>query len=183
MREGRRLFNLDSSCYTYEGVMSLVTILTENEGETCVCLRYDLNLNQSCHTYEWVTSHITTFIGNEGGTSTACLEYVMLHIWRSHVTRNNTTRKWRKDVCLPLVWLEFEFVTSHIWMSHITPALIYRKLWRDVHLPLWDLNSSCHTYEWVTSKIITFTGNEGEMYVCHCVIWIWIWIWHVTCMN
>ena len=173
--------HIKHSCHTYEAFMSLVTILTGFEGETYFCLRCNLNVNQSCHTCEWVTSHITTFIGFAGGTSTMWFEFVMLHMWRSHVTRNNTNRKWKKDVCLPLVWIEFEFVMSHICMSHVTHALIYRKWWRDVDLPLCDLNESCHTYEWVTSHIITFTGNAGKMYVCHCVIWFWIR--HVTHVN
>ena len=61
------------------------------------CLR-----NESCHTYEWVMSHI----------------------WMSHVTHTNESRH------------TYEWVMSHIWKSLVT-----------------HLNESCHTYEWVMSHI------------------------------
>ena len=67
------------------------------------CVKLNVCLSQSWHTYEWVVSHI----------------------WMSHVTHMNES------------WHTYEWVISHIWMS------------RDTHM-----NESCrHTYEWVMSNI------------------------------
>ena len=50
-------------------------------------------------------------------------EWVMSHIWMSHVTHMN-------ELCHTYGW-----VMSHIWMRHIT-----------------RMNESCHAYEWVMSQ-------------------------------
>ena len=60
------------------------------------------HMNESCHLYEWVMSHI----------------------WMSHITHVNESY----HTC--------EWVISRMWMSHIT-----------------HMNESCHTYEWVMSHI------------------------------
>jgi len=52
------------------------------------------------------------------------VNWVMSHIWMSHVTHMN-------DSCHT-----YERVMSHIWTSHVT-----------------HMNESCHTYEWVMSHI------------------------------
>ena len=49
-------------------------------------------------------------------------DWVMSHIWMSHVTH-------MIESCHT-----YEWVMSHIWMSHVT-----------------HMNESCHTYEWVMS--------------------------------
>ena len=53
-------------------------------------------------------------------------EWVMSHIWMSHVTHMNASRH------------TYEWVMSHIWMRHVT-----------------HMNASCHTYEWVMSHAWT----------------------------
>ena len=72
---------------------------------TCTNLISNINLirniNESCHTYEWVMSHI----------------------WMSHVTHMN-------ESCHT-----YEWVMSHIWMSHVS------------YQSHQEYQCSCHTYE------------------------------------
>jgi len=63
--------------------------------------------NEPCRTYEWVMSHIW-----------------MSHIWICHVTRvNESCHTW-------------EWVMSHLCMSHVTRMNE-------------SMNESCHIYEWI----------------------------------
>ena len=75
-------------------------------------------MNESCHTYEWVMSHI----------------------WMSHVTQMN-------ESCHT-----YEWVMSYIWMSHVT-----------------HMNESCHTYEWVMSHIrMSQVTQVSYMAILYC---------------
>ena len=82
---------------------------------------------ECCYTYEWSTSHI---------------EWVISHVWMSHVTH-------MKESCHTREW-----VMSHMWMRHVTHVneLCHTEL-------IWDpssttqVNESCHTYERVMSHI------------------------------
>ena len=90
-------------------------------------------MNESCHTYEWVMSHI----------------------WMSHVTHMN-------ESCHTYEW--FMSHVSHIWMIHVA-----------------HINESWHTYEWVMSLItVAPAGGTGSCrrgrawfrYECiECVQW------------
>jgi len=71
-------------------------------------------MNESCHTYEWVMSHI----------------------WMSHVTHmNESCHEWIRhvgthlNICAVLSELKCEWVMSYIWMSHVT-----------------NMNESCHVW-------------------------------------
>ena len=77
-------------------------------------------MNESGHTYEWVISHIWMSHVTHMNESCHTYEWVRSHIWMSHVTHMN-------EACHT-----YEWVMSHIWMSHVT-----------------HMKESCHTYEWV----------------------------------
>jgi len=74
-----------------------------------------IHMNESCHTYDWV----------------------MPHVWMSHITHMNESCN------------AYEGVMSRIWMSHVThinvSCLSYE--WVMPHM-----NESCHKYEWVMSQ-------------------------------
>ena len=71
------------------------------------------HMNESWHTYEWVMSHI----------------------WTSHVTNSACGLNHSIVVVTPLhSHHTYERVMSHIWTFHVT-----------------HMNESCHTYEWVMS--------------------------------
>ena len=70
-----------------------------------------LRQTESCHTHEWMMRCDT-------------YEWVISHVWTSHVTHMN-------ESCHT-----YEWVVSHIRMSHVT-----------------HMNESCHTYEWVMSHM------------------------------
>ena len=145
----------------------------------------------SCHTYEWVMLYIyrRTF-------SLTCppiwYEWVMSHIWMSHVTHMNEschTREWvmshirmshvthMNESCNTLEW-----VMSHVWMSNIT------HMSKSYHthapavgaIPRHRTTSVPHTYDWVISSIWTShithinTSCHTGAAVCHdvfmCVI-------------
>ena len=79
-------------------------------------------MNEPYHTYEWVMSHI----------------------WMSHVTRMNESRhtyeRWN------MIQIKaYERVMSHIWMSHVT-----------------HMNESCHTYERVMSHIWALKHDPNQ---------------------
>jgi len=104
-------------------------------------------MNESCHTYEWVMSHLWMSHVTHMNESCHTYEWVMSHLWMSHV-------KLMKES-----WYPYEWVLSHVWMSHVT-----------------HMNESCHTYEWV---MIHMNGS------CHTYEWVTshIWMTHVTYMN
>jgi len=106
-----------------------------------VWMRHD-TYNTPCHIYEWVMSHI----------------------WTSHVTCKNEScpiqRGSRYPVDAPLRECHIQWVMSNVWMSHVT------------------YNESRHTYEWVMSHITrlvipTWLLSRRHLRVCHI---------H-TCMN
>ena len=88
-------------------------------------------MNESCLTYEWVMSHVWMshvtheWVTSHMNESRHTYEWVMSHIWKSHVTHMNESR----HTC--------ECVMSHIWMSHVT-----------------HVNESCHTYDRVSTLFV-----------------------------
>jgi len=82
-------------------------------------MSHDTHVNESRHTCEWVMSHMWT--------SHVTHERVMTQISTSHVTHMNESRHASK------------WVTSHIWMSHGT-----------------HINKSWHTYGWVTLQALWY---------------------------
>ena len=121
-------------------------------------------MNESCPTYEWVMSHIwmshVTRMNESCDSATASSalgnEGVMSHTWKSHDTHVVKSSSTHK------------WVRSHAWMSHIIVQRIHPLLFPAcVHEPVtpWQschMNESCHTYEWVISHI---------------------WMSHITHMN
>jgi len=69
-------------------------------------------MNESCHTYEWVMSHI----------------------WMSHITHTD-------ELCHTCKW-----IASNIRMDHIT-----------------HINGSCHRYEWVMLHICTLSVESNAL--------------------
>ena len=104
-------------------------------------------------------------------------EWVMRHIWMSHVTRMNATYGW----FMPHIWWYSSFVQkwaihityvnepvmSHVWTSHVS-----------------HMDESCHTYGWVMSHIwMSHVTHMNES--CHTYGWVMshVWMSHVTHMN
>jgi len=91
-------------------------------------------MNESCHTYEWV----------------------MPHIWMSHVTHINKSCH------------TYEWVMSHIWMSHVT------HINEAYHI---DVNESCDVY--VSESIHTHTNatrlhlQQGARRLLCCRMRLW----------
>jgi len=102
-------------------------------------------MNELCHIYMSHTKMPHTYISHTYIPHThrheICdtYEWVMSHIWVSHVTHMN-------ESCHT-----YEWVMSHIWMSHVT-----------------HMNESCHTYEWVMSHIwMSHVTHMSEIWVSH----------------
>jgi len=113
-------------------------------------------------------------------------EWVMSHIWMSHVTcewvmshRNKSCDMWMSHVthrwqcyvrCCCLADDSWGWVTSHMWMSHVS-----------------HMNESRHTYEWVMSHIVmlwmSHVTHVNES--CHTCEWVMshIWMSPVSQMN
>jgi len=94
-------------------------------------------MKESCHTYEWVMAHVwmshVTVTSSWGRFhSGSSWEWVYKHLltWMSHGTRMN-------ESCDRNIWLtSLSWVMSHVWMSHGT-----------------RMNESWHTYEWVMAHV------------------------------
>ena len=97
-------------------------------------------MNELCHTYEWVMSHIWMSHVSHMNESCHTYEWVMSHIWMSHVTHMNESS------------LTYEWVMSRMNASSYE--------WEISHV-----HESCHacmslvTHAWVTS-IMTEWGNN-----------------------
>jgi len=97
-------------------------------------------MNASCHMYEWVMSHIWMSHVTHLNESSHTYEWVMSHIWMSHVTHMN-----KSFTHMNKSWHAHEWVMPHTWMSHAT-----------------HMNESCHTHEWVMS----LTRANDEQALC-----------------
>jgi len=121
------------------------------------CVTWLIQMCDMTHLYVWRDSSIA-----QVEVSSHTCEWVMSHIWMSHVTHMN-------ESCHTSEW-----VMSHIWMSHVT-----------------HLNESCHTYEWVMSHIwMSRVIHLNES--CHRCEWVMshlrmitfhVWTHHVTRVN
>ena len=69
-------------------------------------------------------------------------EWVMSHIWMSHVSHRN-------KACLTYECHTYEWVMSNMWMSHVKHVNKSR-IWMS-HVP--DMDGSCLTYEWVIARM------------------------------
>ena len=128
--------------------------------------------NESCHTYEWVMSHM----------------------WMSHVTHMNEschTYEW----VMSHIWMRlagYEWVMSHIWMSHGTYKSVVSHTNKSQIMPHMNqaygittihVNESCHSSEWVMSHIWMshVTHAYGEQRFMSIMNEPWhIWTSHVT---
>jgi len=63
---------------------------------------FDVIQNESCHTYEWVMSHIWMSHVTQVNESCHTCEWVMSHIWMSHVTHMNESCHIWKEGTSPL---------------------------------------------------------------------------------
>ena len=80
--------------------------------------------NESWLMYEWVMSHMWMSHVTRVNESCHTFEWVMSHMWMSHVTHMN-------EACHTHGW-----VMSHEWMNHVS-----------------HMNESCHTREWFISRM------------------------------
>ena len=86
-------------------------------------------MNESCHTYEW---------GCHIWISCIIYEWVMSHIWMSHVTHMNES------------FHTYEWTMSHIWISHVT------HMTESCHTCMnyvTHMNEPYHRNEWVISRM------------------------------
>jgi len=101
-------------------------------------------------------------------------EWVMSHLWMSHVTPMNEschTYEWVMESCHT-----YEWVMSHIWMSHGTHMNHSCHTWMSF---VAHMNESCHRYEWAMSHLsmshvahansATKGGNAESCSVLQCV--------------
>jgi len=125
-------------------------------------------MNETCHAYEWVMSHI----------------------WISHVTHISSSHgPFRCFVCV------YAWVTSHIWMSHVAHMNSSCHTFPHPTNPFIAssvyMNESRHTYEWVMLHIwISHVANISSSHESfHCFVYVceWvmsrIWMSHVAHMN
>ena len=71
-------------------------------------------------------------------------EYVMLHVWMSHITRiNESWHVWNNRDRLP--GEDHKWVMAYLWRSHVA-----------------RMNESCHTYQWVISRIESQRQTAGR---------------------
>ena len=117
--------------------------------------------HESCCICEWVMSHMWMSHVTQVNESCHAGEWVMSRMWMSHVTQVNESC----HTC--------ERFMSHRWMSHVTRSNASCQHMRKHHVApthvschshecvmshIWmstvtRMNESCHTYEWVTSKL------------------------------
>jgi len=102
---------------------------------------------ESCHIFDWVMSHIWMSHVIRVNHSCHTYECVMVHVSMSHVTTS-----WHYMAMN-------EWVISHIWIRHVT-----------------HLNESCNTYELIMShiwmrRIITRCRCPGAGFPCPCPRW------------
>jgi len=137
-------------------------------------------MNESCHTYEWVMSHI--WMSHVPHTNKSSLPVIFTCV--SHVAHMNESCPHVNESCHT-----YEWVMSHIWMSHVPhtneSTLPVISTWagrvthiRMSHVP--HMNESFPTYEW-----ILFTSNLHLNGSCPRCGWVLSQIWtsHVSDMN
>ena len=79
---------------------------------------------QTCRAWEWVMAHMwVSHVAHVNESCRTC-EWVMSHMWMGHVAHVN-------ESCRTCDW-----VMSHIWMGHVT-----------------HVDEACHTCEWVMSHM------------------------------
>ena len=119
--------------------------------------------NESCHTYEWVMSHIWTSHVTHMSESNHIHTRVLSHLWMSPVTHMN-------ESCYT-----YEWDMSHIWMSQVTHIHQSCHTYEWVMSHIWmshatHMNETCHTYEWDMShtymSLVTLVGES-----CHTYEW------------
>ena len=138
-------------------------------------------MNESCHTCEWVMSHIWMSHVTHMNESCHTYEWVMSHVWISHVTHmNESCHTVQIGSQTPSDGYKsrhtYEWVMWHVWMSHVT-----------------HMNKSQHMRTRVLSqhKASTHAVQTGSTTLsdwyesCHTYGWIMshIWMSHVTPMN
>jgi len=145
----------------------------------------DLNELWLVQLYKWVTKYIYIFVTNH--ISESCTthmkwdhlwcwiwmscdsyEWVMSHIWMSHVTHVTSV----PESCHICDW-----VMSHIWLSHVT---------HQSHVTQTIESCTNHTPEsHTTFMYVTQQGTHVYIYVCHelCIRvthYIYVPVWRVT---
>ena len=98
-------------------------------------------MNKSCQTYEWVMSHV----------------------WMSHVTYTNESY----HTCLNESCHIYQWVLSHIWKSHGTRT---HESW---HTCLWVPMSHVRVCQWVMWEVLKeFTLVMSHTFMSHVIHWM-----------
>ena len=81
-------------------------------------------MNESCHTYEWVMSHIWMSHVTHMNESRHTYEWVMSHIWTHHIWMDPVTCYTRLH-CMTLLTYDLTLGSNHIWIDSLsgTPSL------------------------------------------------------------
>ena len=142
---------------------------------------------------------VKSWVDKEESTSCHTYEWVMSHIWMSHVTRTvwcnscicgmtasigicGMTNRYGEVKSQVLGRQSRGYIMSHIWMSHGTHMNESCHTYEWVMLHIWishvtHMNESCRTYEWVMAHIWMSYVRTYEWVMSH------IWVSHVTHMN
>jgi len=155
--------------------MNHVTYLNES----CHTQDEHAAVTESCRLYEGVMSH--------AGRLRSC-NWVMSHIWRSHVTHRTTSLPQMNNVaymnesCRTQVWVMSHMPTCHVaWrMDEGIMAYVKRRV-AFVRKSCRTVDESCHTQgKELAANHVTYV-NES----CHTCEWIvsHMWIYHVTHVN
>jgi len=133
-------------------------------------------LNHVCHTCEWIMSHIwtshVTYLNQPCHISKRVMSQIMSHFWKSHVTHLNESCHISEQIM------------SHIWMRHVTHLnaswhtgsarkAVYQQ--RLLHPQI-----LCNTSEWVMSHI-WMHPYLNESY--HTSEWVMSHIWMHPHLN
>jgi len=98
--KAKKRAKVNSSCTPLLSCRSVGTWMSHWSCHVCGWVTH---VNDSCHTYEWVMSHMWMSHVTHVNESCHTYEWVMSHIWISHVTHAIES------------WCTYEWVMSYIW--------------------------------------------------------------------
>jgi len=161
------------ACLPQGWVMSYVTLLMCDMCESChtytrvihtytrvMCrwvIRHITHMNESCHTYEWVMSHIWMSHVTLSSHTYICL---ICHIYTCVLCLSRVTL-----ICVCDMSLSHKTYHTYEWvMSHCHVTLIYVLM---SQLYVCDMSSSCHTYtcdvSWIDKSYHTYEWVMSDL--------------------
>jgi len=145
-------------------------------------------MNESCHTYEWVMSHIWM------SHVTHMNDWVMSHIWMSHVTHmNDTYESHMNESCHTYGWITYECVVSHIWMNESCRTYHHKRWLQEIALLPLNIGHLCGKWPIKIRGPMSLRESSPPCtllpykrftsHICESHIPSHIWMRHVTHMN